>query len=519
MGTMNAKNYMILFAFLLLAVACTNENGQTNGDMDVDRMDVSDQDGDIEYDLTDAELFEVLENDALGDQDSVDFPEADADQDSEMELDNDIVESTELDVVENDSDPEQEQDSDLFEISDIEDIEIEQDIDITEHVEVDLEDELVENDACEFTESNEMTEADTWENEQDIEYAMAEGFVAIPTGGFWMGSPDCLSCPVDFTGNCNPAWCGGPCRQDSELLHYVQLTIPFEIQQHEATQEEFEALMGYNPAYFGSNGQNLCTENCPVEGVMDFDAMAFANELSKRAGLTPCYVFSNIDCWNSEDTPPEDQLFSSTDYMVCYRGQTTITTATVTLNGVTRPQDCEGYRLPTEAEWEYAAKAGTTTDVYSGNLEQFGVVDGDCDGPCACTTLDPNLDRIAWYYANVCNGEYSTRSIMQKEPNAWTLYDMLGNVEEYIHRSDEDCYPESTTSNPDIDPFREGQNLHNYSYRGGSYDLVDPCELRAAHRAAYISCNVRESLADRKVKARERKGGPSHGFRLVRSLR
>jgi formylglycine-generating enzyme required for sulfatase activity len=81
---------------------------------------------------------------------------------------------------------------------------------------------------------------------------------------------------------------------------------------------------------------------------------------------------------------------------------------------------CEGYRLPTEAEWEYAARAGTQTDFYAGN---FAARSAPLEAP------DPILDRIAWYAFN--SGKVS-HPVGLKEPNAWGLYDMAGNVFEWV---------------------------------------------------------------------------------------
>jgi formylglycine-generating enzyme len=106
----------------------------------------------------------------------------------------------------------------------------------------------------------------------------------------------------------------------------------------------------------------------PVEGVSWWEAVGFCNALSRREGLVPAYRLSTDDETAEWDT------------------------------------SAEGYRLPTEAEWEYACRAGTT-------------------GPCYA-----QLDEIAWYRAN-SDGRIHT--VGGKQPNAWGLYDTLGNVWEW----------------------------------------------------------------------------------------
>ena len=163
----------------------------------------------------------------------------------------------------------------------------------------------------------------------------------------------------------------------------------FRISKYQVTQEQYEIVMGYNPSHFtAANGRlpaagEIDTRR-PVEMVTWFDAIEFCNKLSEMEGLTPTYVITGR-------TP-------ATGYP--------ITTATVTANW-----NSNGYRLPTEAQWEYACRAGTTTTWYFGNTES-------------------QLVNYAWYNPT-SNGIGITHQVGLKQPNPWGLYDMYGNVWEW----------------------------------------------------------------------------------------
>ncbi|MFF0163595.1 formylglycine-generating enzyme family protein [Streptomyces sp. NPDC005263] len=135
----------------------------------------------------------------------------------------------------------------------------------------------------------------------------------------------------------------------------------FRLAAHPVTQEQYARVTGARPST--ARGDRL-----PVENVSWQDAIRFCNALSERAGLPPAYRLS-ADGENAEWDP-----------------------------------DADGYRLPTEAEWEHACRADTTGPRY---------------GP---------LDEIAWYRGNA---DERIHEVGGKQPNPWGLYDMLGDVWEW----------------------------------------------------------------------------------------
>ncbi|MCQ6959616.1 formylglycine-generating enzyme family protein [Mucilaginibacter aquariorum] len=158
-------------------------------------------------------------------------------------------------------------------------------------------------------------------------------------------------------------------RDDRTKQKWTVELAPFLLAQFPVTQEQYFEVTNEAPATF--NGNRL-----PVETVSWKDAITFCNLLSVKDGLKLCYSIDH-------------------------------TSGDITFDAI-----ANGYRLPTEAEWEYACKAGTT-----------GIRYGE-------------LDAIAWYKAN---SDRSTHDVGLKEPNAWGLYDMLGNVWEWCS----DIYDES----------------------------------------------------------------------------
>lgn len=264
----------------------------------------------------------------------------------------------------------------------------------------------------------------------------AIGWVALAAGSFTMGSPDTE-----------------PNRDIGEAQHSVTLTHPFWMQATEVTQAQWSHLVAPNPSV-----ATACGDDCPVDSTNWYDALTYANLLSTSEGLAPCYTLSgctgavgvDLDCTGA---------------------------AVNTVEG--NPYLCEGYRLPTEAEWEYAYRAGATTAFYNGAMTESG-----------CSPVDPNLDAIAWFCGNAAG---ATHPVAGKQGNVWGLFDMPGNVYEWSWDWTGD-YPGDVT-----DPFGPPSGTLKV-IRGGGYGSV-PGGCRAAWRG-YDFPYFR---------------GPNLGFRLART--
>jgi formylglycine-generating enzyme required for sulfatase activity len=192
---------------------------------------------------------------------------------------------------------------------------------------------------------------------------------------------------------------------NDETQHQVTLTQGYYMQTTEVTQGQWKAVMGGNPSYFSN-----CGDDCPVEDVSWDDIQKFIKALNRREAST-------------------------------------------------------GYALPTEAQWEYAARAGSTTAFANGQITHTG------------NGYDPVLDSMGWY---VYNSGDRTHPVAQKAPNAWGLYDMHGNVWEWV-ADWYGKYPSSSVTNPTGPTSGTSRVLRGGSW--GNYALSS----RSANRESYNS--------------------------------
>jgi formylglycine-generating enzyme len=282
------------------------------------------------------------------------------------------------------------------------------------------------------------------------------------------GFEDCMH--VEVSEDCEGGWCklppscfvmGSPEDEwerglNTENQVAVTLTHRIEVQQMELTRAEWTTIAGKE-----ANGPETCTElDCPVAMVSWWDAVSAADLLSQQRGLEPCY--SPVSCTGTLGVDLE-------------------------CTGVAEPErsvyECQGYRLPTRAEVEYAARAGTWSTWYSGDITAYK--DTEC-------RRDLSLNDIGWFCENSAAKMHLGG---EKRPNSFGIYDIIGNGEEWVSEQ------KLGASSGGVDPRgRIGEERRRLVF-GGRVDLE-------AH------FNRTANLIDAPDKARSQ----LNGFRLYRTL-
>ena len=240
--------------------------------------------------------------------------------------------------------------------------------------------------------------------------------------------PDMVDVPEGTVTGATPSWWDGSYDKGVFVKGRTVKLSAFEIGMYEVTQELYKAVMTGNKDNISATPSSFPRDNSPVENVSWYDAVYFCNELTKKTmSADDCvYTITGITVTNT------------------YRS---ISSATVKADFTKK-----GYRLPTEAEWEYAARGGDQSNTTEWNKKYAG---------------DDNVDNVAWYGKS---GD-RTHEVGTKTENSLGIHDMSGNVHEWCW---DWCWDWSGTVGTETDPTGPdaGSNSVNRVKRGGGWGSV-----------------------------------------------
>ena len=287
----------------------------------------------------------------------------------------------------------------------------------------------------------------TLENDADC-----DGTIDCLATSTFLGVSFAKICGGSFDMGCTPGM-GSACDNEEYPIRTVTLSNDIWVGVTEVTQSQWQSLLGVNPSSAAA-----CGVSCPVENVTWYEALALANAASVAEGFPECYQLAGCQ------TPPGGG-------MDC-QGVSTNNSVNGTIYG------CSGYRLPTEAEWEYMARAGTDF--------QFS---GTNDLPPPSGT---GLDDVAWWSGNSGG---SPHPVGTRVPNQWGLQDMSGNVAEWTWD-----WLGGYANAPSFDP--EGPNTGAECcrvFRGGYWDGA-PVYARVSDRVGKVPYDRSDGIGLRLVR-------------------
>jgi len=267
----------------------------------------------------------------------------------------------------------------------------------------------------------------------------------------------------------------------------VKLTHAFLLGRTEVTRAQWAASGLDRPPLAELAGERECLQDdCPQGNATIYQMLGYANRRSEMEGLERCYLVDGTESCSIE--PP------GTLNYVC---------PLIKVNA-TSPYECEGYRLPMEAEWEYAARAGTRTSFPTGPITTQAS-NSDC-------LFDEALDAIGWYCKNSPD---QVQPAALKPANAWGLHDMPGNMFEYVNDvygpfGYVNGYDNKTLDPPLLDPTGIENQPNDIS-------IQKPAYARVARGGGHI-VNAPLATVSRRYSFFDYVAGTPLGFRLARTI-